>query len=127
MPFTTQTLLENRIVVLTLDGVFSVEAAQQFNAYMLAHLTMHSATTHLIADITQARQMPSHIPELKGAFSYLRQPGMGWLIVVNSSPNPLANMLAAVITKAAGVNMRFAKTMDEALDALRRLDLTLTE
>jgi hypothetical protein len=76
--------------------------------------------THLVIDLSQTKQHPTNVLQLKRALSFMKHPHLGSMVVVGASALTLT--LATILMQLYGVNYHVCKNMNEALAFLRQYD-----
>jgi hypothetical protein len=126
MSYSFEWRVPNRVISFILGETYTLEDAGLLNKQMLEVLNGATQPVHMLVDLTLTRQYPKRITEDVWSITQcLRHQQMGWMVVINNGVNPMAHLIASVVGKTTGVKMRFVKSRDEAIETLRRMDLTL--
>ncbi len=126
MSYTSEWQIPDRVILFQLGDTYTLEDAGRLNSHMLNLLNQSTQLLHMLVDLVELRHYPLRLTEEVWAITLcLRHPQMGWLMVVNNGTNPMALFIASVVSKTTGVKMRFVKSQEEAMEILRRMDLTL--
>jgi len=116
----------DRVGYFTMGETYSMEDAGHLNSQILEMLEHSRQPFHIMIDIANLRHYPMRMNEETWAMAaWLRHERLGWLIIINSGTNPMANFMVSVVGKTIGVKTRFVKSREEAIDTLHRMDLTL--
>jgi hypothetical protein len=115
-----------RVVLFTLGESYKLEDAGRLNQQMLEMLDQSTQPLHMLVDLTMMRYFPLRVTDEVWAITKcLGHPQMGWMLPINRGTNPMAHFIASVVGRTTGVKMRFVRTIDEAIETLHRMDLTL--
>lgn len=126
MSYSFEWVIPNRVILFTLGETYTLEDAGRLNEQMLEMLDQSTQSLHMLVDLTLMRHFPMRITEEVWSITKcLRHPQMGWLLAINHGANPMAHFIASVVSKTTGVKLRFVKSLEEALETLHRMDLTL--
>ncbi|MAU10249.1 MAG: hypothetical protein CL607_10535 [Anaerolineaceae bacterium] len=80
---------------------------------------------HMVAEFKDVESFPRNLRDIKYATSiYTNHENMGWAVLIGFK-HPLVKFLASVLTQMANMNMKTVADKTEALDVLRRIDLSL--
>ena len=117
---------ENRVFYVKFEGDLSLEELCECSVRILnEYVSIGNPPVHMICDIGEATAFPKNVPVLaRETIAYLRHPNMGWITFVGVE-NPMAKFIVSVLTQMVSVNSKNVKTLDEAMDVLRRADLSL--
>ncbi|MBE2270614.1 MAG: hypothetical protein IAE80_20420 [Anaerolinea sp.] len=132
MSYKLSWLLENRIILITYDGVFT---KADLETYLKESLDMRDranavlgAGGPLVHTVTDARRMTKQDLSLQEALKVvetLRKQRVGWSIYI--AANKLDQFLAGVGHQFAGVRYRSVSTVQEGIDFLKKVDDTLAD
>ena len=125
MHYRTYWLYSKRVMKLEIEGDISLEDLAGLDSEIRGHLDEGTAPVHLISEVYKLGHVPVNIMRIKNVVNYVKHPNLGWHLIVNRQPHSLTMFLASVATQAAGVKMHYVGSTSEAVEALRRIDLTL--
>ena len=125
MDYVLEWHIPKRVLLVKLSGDVSLEDLEQFNGDMIRFIEQGIAPVHLVSLADNIRHVPTNLMRIKQIVTYLQHPNMGWMIIVQEKPNPLTGFMVSVATQAAGMKMRQVKSVDDSLETLRRIDLSL--
>jgi len=118
--------IPERVGIYDLGEIYSFEDAIQLKSQMLNLLEHSALPLHIMIDICQLKEFPKRMnAETWAMAEWMRHSKLGWLIIINNGINPMANFLVTSVGKVIGVNTRFVKTHEEAMEILLRMDQTL--
>lgn len=117
---------ENRVFFVKFKGDLTLDELSECSKQILTeYVSMGHAPVHMICDIGEATAFPKNVPVLaRETIAYLRHPNMGWITFVGVE-NQMAKFIVSVLTQMVSVNSKNVKTIDEAMEVLRRADLSL--
>jgi hypothetical protein len=118
--------LPKRVLMLTISGDVSLKDLELFNGSVMNYLEEGIAPVHLVSIGHNIRRVPTNLIQIKQVVTYIQDPKIGWTIIVQEKPNPLTGFIASVATQAAGVKIRHVKSVVDGLEALKRLDQSLS-
>ena len=116
----------SRVFYVKFSGDLSLDELCECSASILNdYVDVGIAPVHMICDIGETTAFPKNVPILaRETVAYLRHPNMGWLVFM-SVENPVAKFVVSVLTQMVAVNSKNVKNLSEAMDVLRRADLSL--
>jgi hypothetical protein len=124
MPYTHQWHTEGRILVVRLWGEISVEDFQTASARTAELIAQGTSPVHILSDNSGVTRMPYSLRQLVDSAQSMRQPGMGWLIIIGPV-NPALQFFGSMIAQILNVNFRAIASQEEALNFLIQRDPTL--
>ena len=83
---------------------------------------------HIIANFDGVTGFPNRISDLKKAMDVWAkddETNVGWIVVIGIN-SPVLNFLVAMLTQLTKVNMKTETSIENAMQVLRRADLTMT-
>jgi hypothetical protein len=90
--------------------------ASDLQIHVINDLTRTSATTSQWMEFSQVNRFIKSLPE---------QLITGWLVIVDSHPNPMMTFITSVVSQISKVRFRVVGSMDEAVEFLTKVDTTL--
>jgi hypothetical protein len=116
-------LKRTRIILAYSEGSQDIEEVRLNNQEIIALLDAGRAPVHLVFQAVDLKSSPTNIQELKNSLDFLRHPNLGWIISVGS--NPILNFVSGIVTNLFKINLRQAKSVEDALELLKTLDKSL--
>jgi hypothetical protein len=107
---------ENRVILARVWEEITIQEVIEVDAEIASHIRHGARTTplvHVISDISALTKFPIQLVEIRRAITYLREPDLGWTVVVGMSP--VMRFLASMVTQIAGVRFRMFPTFEEAI------------
>ena len=116
-----------RVGYFDLGEVYSLEDASDLKVQMLELLERSTMPLHIMFDICTLKHFPMRMnAETWEMAEWMRHPKLGWLIIINSSTNPMAHFLVSAVGKAVGVKTRFVKSREDAHTTVIRMDQSVS-
>jgi len=116
MPVEVSWYQENRVILVQVQGDASLEEVSAADEQIISRIQQGSQTTplvHVIADVRAMTKFPTNLVEVRGTQTYLKEPGLGWVMVVGMSP--IVRFIASMITQISQVRFRMMPTFEEAV------------
>jgi hypothetical protein len=126
MPHQTSWYLEKRIILVKTQGAIDLQELAQIDSEIIQHIReghQSELFVHIFVDALNMERMPGSIFEVNRTFKHLREPGLGWTIVIGS--NPIARMVGTVVLQLTRMRFRMLPTWESALAFLAGQDSTL--
>jgi hypothetical protein len=116
-------LQPSKVILAYSEDSQSLEDVRLNNLEINALLDAGQAPVHLVFQAVNLKSSPTNIQELKNSLDFLRHPNLGWIISVGS--NPILNFVSGIVTNLFKINLRQAKSVEDALELLKTLDKSL--
>lgn len=116
---------ENRIIKGQFVGDLSVEDLIALGKTAQEYVEQGVAPVHFVVDVTKMGKFPQNVVVLRNSLSYLKNPKMGWNVIVGTPA--IVAAFAQIIARVTGVSYKNVATMDAAMEFLERVDATLVE
>lgn len=128
MPYSISWFVENRAVLVTLTDAVTVEEMMEYGSVLHDdYLEKGQAPIHLVVDLNHMTGFPTQVMAVKRASqAYLNHPALGWAIFVGIH-NPLLSFVANTVSQTLRIKSQQAKTLEEALEKLKRIDPQLKD
>jgi hypothetical protein len=123
MPFETFWYAEPRITVGRFHGVVTMDELHEANQVAIERIRAGEPPVHVIVDTLAIERVPVSVRAITDLIAYTREPQLGWIIYI--ADNRFIRFLSSVVAQVAGANFHNARTMEDGLDALIRLDPTV--
>ena len=124
MPYTLSWYQPNRIVLLKVEGLFTIVETRSLLAATLPYFADTTQLVHFLVD-TRTLQRIENIPAaLKAVQSGPTHPNMGWMIVVGRM-NPMVKFVLDFVGLLTKSRYRRFDTMPEGLSFLKEIDGTV--
>jgi hypothetical protein len=114
---------DKRIVFGHFVGDLSTEDLINWGKLAESYIEAGIAPVHLVVDIRQMGKFPQQVTLLMSALTYLRNPKLGWNVIVGTSM--IVGVLAQIVASITSTKYRNAPSLEDALDYLQRVDSTL--
>jgi hypothetical protein len=120
-------LIPDRVVIAEFSGVLRygdfVDVRDQFSA-LVSDQQLHSFYT--LYDTTQRTGMDWRLSDLAHVRDLgYKHPRLRSLVIIDSKPHPLASVVGRMAVHFHGLTLGFARTQDEAMTYLHKIDPTL--
>jgi len=120
MDYKTVWLIENEVVLMTPLGDLSIaEGAKMLQSASVLIDQSPQDKVAVIADITKLTSSQRSVVEIFRMYKDNRSPKWGFTVIVGEKD--LKRIIAQAVLQTARVDVRFAKTVDEALTVLYRV------
>lgn len=124
MPVQMGWLMENRVMVLRFEGVISDEDIDMMDEFVTrSYDNSPQPTVHLIAD-TRAITVQSSLKKTL-RMKCVRHARRGWTITIGALHNTTSRFIVGAITSMFQIRHRDQEGLEEALEALQRVDPSL--
>jgi len=117
--------MDKRVIRVRYIGDLTQEEAKITNTAVTEMIRDGIAPVHFIADATQLEALKINLMQMREAASFLREPQLGWLIIIGG--NPIARFMGSLVIQLRKANFRFVDSLDEAFAVLSRVDTTLEQ
>lgn len=121
-----------RVIVVTLEGLLTLDDVQQMKARANAMVDADGQPpmVHIIVDASQRGEFAKDLRNVRNFRDVMRQANddealAGWSIVVDSNPDIIMRFVVNTVMQVLGRRFRVYTNMDEALDFLHMVDQTL--
>jgi hypothetical protein len=128
MPTEVSWYQENRVILVRVWGEATSQDMQGANDQIIPLIQQGAKTTplvHMIADVRAMTKFPMKLNEVGGAQTYLKEPGLGWVIVVGMSP--MVRFIASMITQIMEARFRMFPTFAEGIAFLVSRDSAIMD
>ncbi|RMF79280.1 MAG: hypothetical protein D6737_11930 [Chloroflexi bacterium] len=124
MGYQVSWLEEQRVINVYTFGDLTFDDIRASSRITVEWIRSGVAPVHTIVDAREATQFPNRVNEFRQALVHPRSSKVGWIIVVTD--DPIMKLFTSLIAKVFHYKLRIAKTHDEAIQFLQRIDNTLT-
>jgi len=127
MSIETSWLVENEVMVVKMSGTLTLDDMRKGTVTSLDALEHATSKVHQIIDLSEVKSLPNNIAE----FGKLAQPAnehpmMGW-VIVHGIQNKLIKFIATMTGHVSKTKLKVVDSRQEAIDVLKRLDITLSD
>lgn len=118
--------IQDRVILLTLQEDIHLEQMQAINDEIISMIEASDSQIHLIYQSLTAKtpKEVTSISKIAGALTFLKHENFGWIITVET--NMVASFLSRVVANLSKVDLKTAKTLDEAHIILSKVDSTIS-
>jgi hypothetical protein len=125
MPYEITWIRDRRIVCLRVWGVFSEEELTTSSKLMGEALAAGTPPVHVICNASDISDYPKNIRVIKeSAQLYFAHPSMGWFLFLGFD-KPIMRFFSNTIMQLLMRNFKHARSMEEAMAILCRVDTTV--
>ena len=114
-----------RVIMARYHGVVTLDTLDEINNSLAQMHTEGTGPIHIISDASDLKTFPTSINHLRKTLTILNEDGWGWIISIGM--DSLNNFLLSVMAALFGMKIKTAKSIEEAEQILRRVDMTLEE
>ncbi len=125
MPYQINWHKQSRVLYVKLFGVLTDEESTEVSNINTKHLNEGTAPVHIIADVNELEKFPTNLRETSAFMQYLRNPSLGWVVVVGLSNNVLARFIVSVVSQVIRFHVTQRESIEEAMAFLEKQDATL--
>lgn len=125
MPHKMSWLIEKRVLQIEYDGLVDKAEVQFINAELDRYLNEGIHPVHILSDNTKMEKVELTVSLARESFTAMKRPGWGWVIVIGMPR--LVRFFAEVFATQFGVKIKIALDADEAMQILKKQDLSLAE
>lgn len=118
-------LIENRVMLLTLQGDICEDDFVGMGDQLAAMMDAGDAPIHLIADSSRQSKPLLDIHATRSIFSVLRSDKFGWAIHIGGTNNRAVGMISSVISQMLGIRYRPFDTIEDAIAFIEDQDPSL--
>jgi len=104
---------EGRVIHQTFVGNITLDELASSSQEIIGLIRQGTAPVHLLLDVRRLAKFPLSANQLNKALAHVREPGLGWALLVGSSS--IMGTFAGIIAQIARINLRSFATLDEAL------------
>lgn len=128
MAYKTSWYLAGRVVYIQVHGDFSLEELEALSQeFVTRYAPEGQPPVHTVMDMREVGAYATRLDKVKAASdAAMTHPDMGWMIVV-AKPNPVLKFVTSVTSQVSGKKFRMVNTPEDAIDSLRKLDVTLQD
>jgi len=117
--------IDKRVIYIPFEGDITAEDGLALSNYAIELIRSGIAPVHYIADARNLKSIKLNLKQLSDASTFLREPNLGWVIVLGGSP--VARFLSSAIMQVKHKNFHFGDSVEDAITTLRRVDTDLKE
>lgn len=117
---------QGRVAHVKVYGEFSLEEMHRSSQEIVAdYLEKGQPPVHLLVDLLEMEKYPTQLNQVREANKIvMTHLAMGRLVIIGNM-NPVVKFLASVVAQFSRIEHRIVATPEEAMEVLRRLDLSL--
>lgn len=117
----------DRVLLIRFQGDVTTDELMQINRQITGYLDSADAQlVHLIIDQRDIGSVPGNVMSLTRTMTFIQHPRLGWVLRFGDI-HPIIRFMAAVVMQAASVRFRNFHTLEEALNFLSYVDVTLSD
>jgi hypothetical protein len=117
--------IDKRVIYVRFEGDLTTEDGLNSNATAVELIRGGVAPVHYVVDTRGMKNVRVNLKQLTEVSTFLREPNLGWVIVIGGSP--IARFLSSVVMQMKHKNFHYADSLEDALASLSRVDTTLKE
>jgi len=117
--------IEGRIVMVTATGSLTIRDGIAISNQLIQLFESSTAPlVHVLVNQRDLSAVPQDLKQIVKATAFMRHPQMGWLLLFGTE-NRAVHFMAYLASQIARLRHRRFSTLDDALDFLYSVDLTL--
>jgi len=124
MPHTREWIEVGRVAKTVFSGILTIAELKQASDEALMFLAEGQAPVHFITDLTELKQFPTNLLEVKDTLAYTSHPSMGWQAFYGAPA--LASSLIGIFGQLARAKMRTFRSYEQAVRFIIEQDPTVT-
>ena len=117
--------VDKRVIYIPFEGDLTAEVGLALSNLAVELIRSGIPPVHYIADARNLKSLKFNLKQLSEVSTFLREPNLGWVIVLGGSP--VARFLSSAIMQMKHQNFHFGDSVEDAMTTLRRVDLNLKE
>lgn len=125
MPYTISWYEPRRIILIELVGVITTDDLEKITEESFAKVLESDQRVHALVDQTNLKSAPMNLRSMKQFVSPNHADNQGMTVFVATDTNPVVRFLATTVFQIFGWEYRIAKTLDEAITILQKVDTEL--
>jgi hypothetical protein len=125
MPHQISYLIDKRVIYHRFHGHITIDEIREGSTAAADLIRRGEPPVHDIVDATGVANLDFHLRELLNATSFIKEPQLGWMILVGG--NPLVRFFATMLGQVGRVHFHTANDLDEAFAILQRVDPSLND
>ncbi len=124
MPHTNEWLEVGRIAKTVFHGVMTIDELKVDSEEALVFLAEGQAPVHFIIDLTNLKQFPTNLLQIKDTLVYTSHPSVGWQAFYGAPA--LASSLIGIFGQLARAKMRTFRSYEQSVRFIIEQDPTVT-
>lgn len=124
MPHTREWIEVGRVAKTVFHGVLTIDELKVASDEALVFLAEGQAPVHFITDLTNLKQFPTNLLQVKDTLAYTSHPAMGWQAFYGAPS--LATSLIGIFGHLTQAKMRAFHTYEQAVRFIAAQDPTVT-
>jgi hypothetical protein len=126
MPYSVSWLVQDRVILTRFHGIVTEQDLIEWLTVQPEMVKSGTPLVHHISYSLEIERWQLSIASLKKLVQgFKKNEDFGWHVEVTS--NPMGKMFGSFATQFAGIRMKYADSLEEAVEFLKGLDITLEE
>lgn len=127
MPYQISWYIEQHVMLIEVTGTMDIEEFERLHTESFAYVTNSPFKTHAIVDLSQFAAIPTNLKMLTSATNKEKTDKQGMTVLVMPGMPSMIRFLVSIIMQTMRLEYRICETIDEAMDVLRRVDVSLRD
>ncbi len=123
MTFTVTWHVPNRLYLVRIAGDLTLDELRDGLERTRAFVRAGEPPVHTIIDLRQLGSQPRNLPEIIKASSVLREPNLGWVMILSN--DPFSQFVASVVSQITGARFKIFQDSAAVIEHLKQVDSTL--
>lgn len=124
MPYEISWYAPPHVLFVSITGDMDIPSIRALSENLLAELKQGTPPVHILTDVTHMGRYPGNVTEFRNAMQMLTGRFDSNILIGRSSP--MLKFIASVISQVSRYELRMVSSLDEALDALSKIDPNLS-
>ncbi len=123
MPYSMDWIVDKRVIRIVIAGELDSETIHTMVEDSRRMTNEGISPIHAIADATRAESIPKYINQIIKEFKGVKPESSGFTIIIAN--NSVTRFFAQMLLTVLRLEVRFAANIEEAIDILRCVDMTI--
>ena len=126
MPFQLEWFVPQSVMLVTLNGDFTVEEISELSIRIVENLDASGkAPIHILVDRSELNSFPILLAPIRRTATSLNDKRVGWFVLYGKNDHKLLNFLTAMVFKMFGISHQQVETQEQAYTHLLTVDHSL--
>src|SRR5262245_12588585 len=116
MPFQMSWQVENRVVMIDISGILTLDEMAQIDRQMLVMIPegyKPPLQVHVLVDMRDMTRMPNSIWDINRTLTHFKEPGLGWTVLI--STNRLFQAIFKFVCQTGRLRCGIENTLENAM------------
>lgn len=126
MPYTIDWYIDQRVLLITVDGSLELEDFHQLHDEAFSYVKASDDIVHAIADLTNFEAIPTNISALFSSSNQEKTQQQGMTVLIMPGLNGVIRFAIGLVLQGLHLEYRIAESKEQAMTILERVDTTLS-